>query len=56
MSALGIMAIGFGILTAWAGFDRTNIFDLLRSFIGAPVAKRTPEGAIIPGKPATKTA
>lgn len=53
MSALGIMLIGIGALTVWAGFDRVNIFDLLRSFIGAPVPTRSKEGAI---KPATKGA
>ena len=36
MSAFGLMLIGFGILTAWAGFDRQLIFNVLRSFIGAP--------------------
>jgi len=50
MSALGLILIGFGVLTAWAGFNRTVVFDLLRSIVGAPVAARTDAGAI---KPAT---
>lgn len=46
VSALGLMLIGFGVLTAWAGFDRVNVFDILRSFIGAPVPKRGDTGAL----------
>jgi hypothetical protein len=45
MSALGVLLIGFGLLTAWAGFDRVIVFDVLRSFIGAPVAQRQATGA-----------
>jgi hypothetical protein len=45
MSALGVMLIGFGILTAWAGFDRVIVFDVLRTFISAPVEQRTDTGA-----------
>lgn len=44
MSALGLIAIGLGVLTAWSGFDRTIIFDVLRSFIGAPVQPRSATG------------
>jgi hypothetical protein len=46
MTALGVLFVGFGVLTMWAGFDRTNIFDLLRTFIGAPTPKRKPSGAL----------
>lgn len=52
MSALGVILIGFGVLTAWAGFDRVIVFDVLRTFISAPVEQRTPEGAAKPGKTA----
>jgi hypothetical protein len=45
VSALGILLIGFGLLTVWSGFDRVIVFDVLRSFIGAPVATRTAQGA-----------
>jgi hypothetical protein len=45
MSALGLMLFGFGLLTAWAGFDRTIVFDVLRSLLGAPVASRAKTGA-----------
>lgn len=45
MSALGLVCIGAGILTAWSGFDRTIVFDVFRSFVGAPVTSRTPTGA-----------
>jgi hypothetical protein len=48
MSAIGIMLIGFGILTAWAGFNRTSVFDLLRAIVGAPVPARTDAGALKP--------
>lgn len=41
MTAVGVMLIGFGILTAWSGWELVNVFDLLRSFVGAP-AKVTP--------------
>lgn len=40
------MLIGFGLLTAWAGFDRVIVFDVLRSFIGAPVAHRGTTGGL----------
>jgi hypothetical protein len=46
VSALGLILIGFGLLTAWSGFDRVIVFDVLRSFIGAPVAHRSAEGAL----------
>lgn len=36
MTAVGVMLIGFGVLTAWSGWELVNVFDLLRSFIGAP--------------------
>lgn len=45
MSALGLMFIGFGLLTAWAGLDRVIVFDVLRAFIGAPVAPHSTTGA-----------
>ena len=48
MTALGLILVGFGILTAWAGFNRTIVFDLLRGTVGAPVAPRTDAGAIKP--------
>lgn len=48
MSALGLILIGFGALTVWSGLDRTIIFDVLRSFIGAPVSPRTTSGATAP--------
>lgn len=48
MSAIGLMLIGFGILTTWAGFNRTHVFDLLRAIIGAPVPARTDAGALKP--------
>lgn len=44
MSALGLILIGFGVLTIWSGLDRTIVFDVLRSFIGAPVAHRDEAG------------
>jgi len=40
------MALAFGGLLIWAGFARANIFDILRTSIGAPVAPRTPAGAL----------
>ena len=46
MSAIGLMLLGFGILTAWAGFNRTHVFDLLRAIVGAPVPARTDAGAL----------
>jgi hypothetical protein len=46
MSALGLMLFGFGLLTAWSGFDRTIVFDVLRSLLGAPVAARSKTGAV----------
>ena len=48
MSAIGVMLIGFGILTAWAGFNTTSVFDLLRSIVGAPIPARTDAGKIKP--------
>lgn len=56
MSALGLIAIGFGVLTIWSGFDRTIIFDVLRSFIGAPVAQRTGAGQLKSDAPKTSAA
>lgn len=44
MSAIGFLLIGFGLLTAWAGLDKVIVFDVLRSFLGAPTVKRTPQG------------
>ena len=52
MSAIGLMVLGFGILTAWAGFNRTHVFDLLRSIVGAPVPARTDHSATVPPLPA----
>jgi hypothetical protein len=46
VSALGFMLIGLGILTVWSGFDRVIVFDVLRSFIGAPVAHRDTTGKL----------
>jgi hypothetical protein len=46
VSALGVLLIGFGILTVWSGFDRVVVFDILRSFIGAPTAKRDAQGKL----------
>jgi hypothetical protein len=46
MSALGVLLFGFGLLTVWSGFDRVVVFDVLRSFIGAPTAKRTSVGKL----------
>lgn len=48
MSAIGLILIGFGILTAWAGFNRTHVFDLLRAIVGAPVPARSDAGALKP--------
>ncbi len=45
MSAVGFVLIGFGVLTIWAGVDQVIVFDVLRSFIGAPTTPRTAEGA-----------
>lgn len=46
MTALGVLLIGFGLLTVWSGFDRVIVFDVLRSFIGAPVASRGDAGQL----------
>lgn len=48
MSAIGFLLIGFGLLTAWSGFDKVIVFDVLRSFLGAPVAKRNAQGQATP--------
>lgn len=48
MSALGLVALGLGILTVWSGLDRTIVFDVLRSFIGAPTTPRTTTGTLAP--------
>ena len=40
------MLLGFGVLTVWAGFNRTHVFDLLRAIVGAPVPARTDAGAL----------
>ena len=53
MSALGLIVLGFGILTAWAGFNRTHVFDLLRAIVGAPVPARTDAGALKPASGAS---
>jgi hypothetical protein len=54
MSALGMMILGFGVLTIWAGLDRQSVFDVLRSFIGAPTPSRDTKGKIT-GFPKNKT-
>lgn len=51
MSALGLIFVGFGLLTVWSGFDRTIVFDVLRSLIGAPVTQRDKTGALPTDKP-----
>lgn len=53
MTALGFMLVGFGVLTVWSALDRTNVFDILRSFIGAPLPRRTDAGAIKGSKATT---
>lgn len=45
MSGLGLIFIGLGVLTMWSGLNRVIVFDILRSFIGAPVASRESSGA-----------
>lgn len=49
MSAIGIMLIGFGILTVWSGWELVNVFDILRSFIGAPSAPVDLSSLTVPG-------
>jgi hypothetical protein len=49
VSALGLMLFGFGLLTAWSGFDRTIVFDVLRSLLGAPVTHRDETGKLAAG-------
>lgn len=44
VSAVGLMLIGFGLLTAWSGLDKVIVFDVLRAFLGAPVATREGSG------------
>lgn len=39
MSAFGFILIAFGVLTAWSGFKRINVLDVLRSFLGGGAAK-----------------
>lgn len=46
VSALGFVLVGFGLLTAWAGLMRTNVFDVLRSILGAPTPERSEYGAL----------
>ena len=46
MTTLGFLALGFGVLTVWAGLVRVNVFDILRSFIGAPVPTRNEVGQV----------
>jgi hypothetical protein len=46
VSALGLLLLSFGLLTAWAGFDKVTVTDVLRSVIGAPTAPRTATGAL----------
>lgn len=44
MAAIGLILVGFGLLTAWSGLDRVIVFDVLRGFISAPVPTRDPSG------------
>jgi hypothetical protein len=37
VTALGFLLVGFGALTVWAGFYRTNVFTVLRSILAKPV-------------------
>lgn len=46
MTALGFLLVGFGALTIWSGFDHVIVYDLLRSFLGAPVTKRDATGKV----------
>lgn len=55
MSAIGIMLIGFGILTVWSGWELVNVFDILRSFIGAPGSPISPTTPTQPTKPTAPT-
>lgn len=48
MSAIGFILIGFGALTIWSGFSGVIIFDVLRSFLGAPTPNRDVSGALAP--------
>lgn len=51
MSALGVMLVGFGILTVWSGLDATNVFDVLRTFVGAPAPARDRTGKLSANQP-----
>jgi hypothetical protein len=44
VSAIGLLLVGFGILTAWAALQRTNVFDVLRSILGAKPVERDEYG------------
>jgi hypothetical protein len=46
MSALGFLLIGFGMLSIWSGLQRANVFDVLRSILGAPTVKRDEYGKV----------
>lgn len=44
MSALGFLAIGFGAITIWSGLSGVIVFDVFRSFLGAPTPTRDASG------------
>lgn len=46
MSAVGVVFIGFGMLAVWGAFHMANVFDVLRSIVGAPIPARTDVGAL----------
>lgn len=53
MSTLGFMLVGFGILTAWSGLEKVYVFDVLRSFMGAPDATPAKPSAAQPASSRT---
>lgn len=55
MTAIGFMLIGFGVVTAWSGFEKVSVFDVLRTVIGAPAAPSAPSDPVSPSSPTTPT-
>lgn len=58
MTAVGVLFIGFGMLAVWSSFHLTNVFDVLRHIVGAPVPARDPTGGLAAqsGKGPTRSA
>jgi hypothetical protein len=48
VTAIGVLLVGFGVLTAWSGFNRVKVWDLLAAMLGKgprPAAQPATPGA-----------